>query len=165
MLVNIESGKIEQRMDYDEFGMVLEDTHPGFQPFGFAGGLYDQDTKLIRFGARDYDPEVGRWTSKDPILFNGGDTNLYGYVMNDPVNWVDPHGKNPIILVLIDIYIEIHEIITGIGAVCASFPQVCIDLLKKIPEKPSQPIPPPLSSCNPQFQPCLAGPSSPPRCE
>lgn len=43
---------------------------------------------------RDYDPEVGRWTSKDPILFGGGDTNLYGYVANDPVNWIDPKGTD-----------------------------------------------------------------------
>lgn len=47
----------------------------------------------MRFGARDYDSETGRWTSKDPILFDGGDTNLYGYVLNDPVNWVDPAGE------------------------------------------------------------------------
>jgi uncharacterized protein RhaS with RHS repeats len=46
----------------------------------------------VRFGARDYDPETGRWTAKDPIGFAGGDTNLYGYVANDPVNWVDPLG-------------------------------------------------------------------------
>jgi RHS repeat-associated protein len=71
---------------------VLLDTNPGFQPFGFAGGLYDRDTGLVRFGARDYDPETGRWTAKDPILFEGGDANLYGYVQNDPVNWRDPPG-------------------------------------------------------------------------
>lgn len=41
---------------------------------------------------RDYDPETGRWLSKDPILFGGGDTNLYGYVMADPVNFIDPLG-------------------------------------------------------------------------
>ena len=46
----------------------------------------------MRFGVRDYDPEVGRWHSRDPILFAGGDTSLYGYVVNDPVNWVDPSG-------------------------------------------------------------------------
>jgi len=40
-------------MDYDEFGNVLLDTNPGFQPFGFAGGLSDQRTGLVRFGARD----------------------------------------------------------------------------------------------------------------
>ena len=63
-------------------------------PFGFAGGLYDEDTKLIRFGYRDYDPYTGKWTAKDPILFAGGDSNLYGYVLNDPVNLVDPEGLN-----------------------------------------------------------------------
>ncbi len=68
------------------------DTNPGFQPFGFAGGLYDPDTGLVRFGARDYDPATGRWTAKDPILFGGGDANLYAYVGNDPVNFIDPSG-------------------------------------------------------------------------
>jgi hypothetical protein len=37
-------------------------------------------------------PEIGKWTAKDPILFAGGDSNLYGYVANDPVNFVDPWG-------------------------------------------------------------------------
>ena len=81
-----------QQIDYDEFGTVLIDTNPGFQPFGFAGGLYDKDTGLVRFGARDYDAITGRWTSKDSILFAGGDSNLYGYVFNDPVNFIDPSG-------------------------------------------------------------------------
>jgi len=89
LVVNAYIGDIVQRLDYDEWGRVTLDTNPGFQPFGFAGGLYDRDTKLVRFGARDYDPEAGHWTAKDPIRFEGGDTNLYGYVMNDPINWVD----------------------------------------------------------------------------
>jgi RHS repeat-associated protein len=54
--------------------------------------LYDVQTKLTKFGARDYDAETGRWTTKDPIGFAGGDTNLFGYVGNNPVNWIDPHG-------------------------------------------------------------------------
>lgn len=85
-------------MDFNEFGRVTLDSAPGFQPFGFAGGIYDQDTKLVRFGAREYNAETGRWTAKDPILFNGGDTNLYGYTNNDPVNFVDPKGKNPVLV-------------------------------------------------------------------
>ena len=92
LVVNSSTGAIAQRIDYDEFGRVLSDTSPGFQNFGFAGGLYDHETKLVRFGARDYDAETGRWTSKDPILFSGGDSNLYGYVLQDPVNLVDPSG-------------------------------------------------------------------------
>jgi uncharacterized protein RhaS with RHS repeats len=47
---------------------------------------------LVRFGHRDYDPEVGRWTAKDPIGFAGGDTDLYGYVLNNPVLLFDPSG-------------------------------------------------------------------------
>jgi len=54
--------------------------------------VYDRDTRLVRFGARDYDPEVGRWTAKDPIRFGGGDANLYGYVFQDPLNYSDALG-------------------------------------------------------------------------
>jgi RHS repeat-associated protein len=63
-----------------------------FQPFGFAGGLYDEQTKLTRFGARDFSAHEGRWTTKDPIGFDGGVSNLYEYVVNDPVNYFDNYG-------------------------------------------------------------------------
>jgi RHS repeat-associated protein len=90
LVVNAQSGDVASGMNYDEFGRAL--TYGGFVPFGFAGGLYDPDTQLTRFGARDYDPQTGRWTSKDPIGFGGGDANLYSYVQGDPVNLVDPSG-------------------------------------------------------------------------
>ena len=92
LVVNAETGAVVQRMDYDAFGRVLQDTSPGFQPFGFAGGLYDDDTGLVRFGARDYEAYTGRWTAKDPILFDGGQINLYSYVDSDPVNALDVEG-------------------------------------------------------------------------
>lgn len=92
VIINVATGEIAQRMDYDEFGNVTLDTNPGFQPFGFAGGLYDSITGLVRFGARDYDPEIGRWTAKDPIGFDGEDSNLYEYCWNDPINCIDPYG-------------------------------------------------------------------------
>ncbi len=85
------TGSIVERIDYDERGNTLRDTNAGFIPFGFAGGIVDRDTGLIRFGARDYDPSVGRWTEKDAIGFNGG-LNLYVYAGDDGVNRVDPSG-------------------------------------------------------------------------
>jgi len=95
LLVDAATGTIAQRMDYDEYGVVIQDTNPGFQPFGFAGGITDSHTGLIRFGARDYDPQAGRWTSKDPILFAGGSFNLWCYALNDPINGIDHDGELP----------------------------------------------------------------------
>jgi RHS repeat-associated protein len=95
LVVNTSTGAIVQQLDYDEFGNVLLDTNPGFQPFGFAGGLYDQHTKLVRLGARDYDAETGRWTSKDAIGLAAG-LNLYAYVANDPINFIDFTGRNAV---------------------------------------------------------------------
>jgi RHS repeat-associated protein len=95
LVVNVNTGAIAQRMRHDAWGNVLEDTSPGFVPFGFAGGIYDPDAALVRFGKRDYDPNVGRWVSKDPILFGGGQANIYVYVNNDPINWIDPSGLDP----------------------------------------------------------------------
>lgn len=92
LVVNAANGAVVQRLDYDEWGRVLQDTNPGLQPFGFAGGLYDPDTGLVRFGFRDYDPQTGRWLAKDPILFAGGQANLYLYCDGDPINIVDPWG-------------------------------------------------------------------------
>ncbi|MBI2568974.1 MAG: RHS repeat protein [Candidatus Schekmanbacteria bacterium] len=95
LVVDAATGAVAQRLDYDAWGRVVADTNPGFQPFGFAGGLYDPDTGLVRFGARDYDAVVGRWTARDSIGFGGGDTNLFAYVGNDPVNRIDPSGYSP----------------------------------------------------------------------
>jgi RHS repeat-associated protein len=94
LVVDTSSGAVVEEIDYDEFGVVTNDTAPGTTPFGFAGGFYDKDTGLVRFGARDYDASVGRFTSKDPIRFDGGSFNLYGYVLNDPVNMRDPQGTD-----------------------------------------------------------------------
>ena len=76
LVLKVSDGTVAQQIDYDEFGRVLTDTAPGFQPFGFAGGLYDPDTSLVRFGARDYDTQTRRWTAWDPIGFAGGQLNL-----------------------------------------------------------------------------------------
>ena len=93
LVVNAETGEVAQCLDYDSFGRVLRDTNPGFQPFGFQGGLYDPDTGLVEFGCRWYDAETGRWISKDPILLDGG-WNVYAFCGNDPINRMDPSGED-----------------------------------------------------------------------
>ncbi len=91
-IINTSNGTIAQRIDYDDWGNVLLNTAPDWTPFGFAGGIYDKDTKLTRFGARDYDAESGRWATKDKSAFAGGETNFYNYCLSDTINLIDPIG-------------------------------------------------------------------------
>lgn len=101
VVVDTSTGAIVQRTDYNEWGVVVggEYIAPGFTPvpFGFAGGLYDRTTKYVHFGAREYDPARGRWLTKEPLGFGGGDTNFYAYAHNDPVNLIDPDGRIAIV--------------------------------------------------------------------
>jgi RHS repeat-associated protein len=99
-VVDANSRSVIETINFDEFGNETDTLATALPtgyvriPFGFAGGLYDPDTGLVRFGTRDYDASVGRWTSKDPIRFGGG-RNLYGYVVNDPIYRFDPFGQGP----------------------------------------------------------------------
>ena len=93
LVVDLSNGSVVQRLDYDEFGNITLNTNPGFQPFAFAGGIYDVDTKLTRLGVRDYDAATGRFTTKDPLGFDA-DLNSYRYAGDDPVNVLDPIGMD-----------------------------------------------------------------------
>lgn len=87
------SGNVVKQIGYDSFGNIINDTNSSFTiPFGFAGGLHDRDTGLVRFGYRDYDPDIGRWTAKDQMMAWVEDTDIYGYCLNDPIGWIDPLG-------------------------------------------------------------------------
>ncbi|WP_319468833.1 RHS repeat-associated core domain-containing protein [uncultured Pseudodesulfovibrio sp.] len=87
------SGNVIKAIQYDPFGGIIEDSNPGFAiPLGFAGGLHDRDLGFVRFGFRDYDTYTSRWTVPDPIGDAGGDSDWYGYCLDDPVNANDPLG-------------------------------------------------------------------------
>jgi RHS repeat-associated protein len=63
--------------------------------FRFAGAEYDAETGLYHFWFRRYDPNQGRWMGVDPIdgeAANPQSLDLYVYVLNDPVNLIDPFG-------------------------------------------------------------------------
>lgn len=94
------NGELVKVLEYDSFGQVIADCYPEFElHISFAGGLIDIDTELVRFGFRDYDAVAGKWTAKDPIGFLGSDSNLYRYVGNDSINYLDSSGlkENPVI--------------------------------------------------------------------
>ena len=74
-------GNLVKVLEFGSFGNPVADSDSGFTlPFGFPGGLVDPTSGLVRFGFRDYDPQVGRWTARDSLLFGGRQGNLYAYV-------------------------------------------------------------------------------------
>jgi RHS repeat-associated protein len=60
-------------------------------PYMFTGRRYDDETGLYYYRARMYNPEIGRFLQPDPIGYADG-MNMYAYVGNNPLNWIDPFG-------------------------------------------------------------------------
>ena len=78
---------------YDPFGKLMTKTGVLDQPYQFSTKPYDEKTGLSYYGYRFYSPEIGRWMTKDPLQEMGGGLNLYGFALNNPVNYADPTGE------------------------------------------------------------------------
>ena len=91
-------GTVVKRLEYDAYGVTTDLDPAFFLPFGYAGGLRDPVTGLVRFGLRDYEPQSGRFTARDPAMFAGSPRSLYGYANNSPVTYHDPGGTASISL-------------------------------------------------------------------
>ncbi|MBI1811848.1 MAG: RHS repeat-associated core domain-containing protein [Nitrospirae bacterium] len=77
---------------YKAYGTIASQTGTLIQPYNFTGREYDSEIGMYYYRGRYYYPSRGRFISKDPIGFGGGDVNLYRYVGNNPVNFTDPFG-------------------------------------------------------------------------
>lgn len=83
-------GAVTVSTSYDSFGNPTNSSFPS--RYQFTGREYDSFSGLQYSRARFYDPKLGRFISEDPIGFGGSDINLYGYVWNDPMHYIDPLG-------------------------------------------------------------------------
>ena len=91
------SGTVVDTYLYDAYGKQIASTGSDTNPFKYGGkyGYYtDGWAGIILAGQRWYSPDLKRWLSRDPIAYDGGE-NLYGYVRQNPVGWVDPSGLDP----------------------------------------------------------------------
>jgi RHS repeat-associated protein len=133
---------------YSSFGEVTG-TGLDWMPFGFAGGVHDPDSALVRFGARDLDPSVGRWTSKDPRRLEAG-ANIFAYANGDPVNRIDMDGtfSHPLVC---------QMLITDVALLCASIaitagasagPCIFFSFARPLCEPPDPPYPSPTPEAN-----------------
>ena len=87
-----ENQNVAATYTYDGFGNLVAKTGALNQPFQFSTKRYDEKTGLIYYGYRLYSPALGRWINRDPLGFDGGDLNLYGFVQNNPTGNTDPLG-------------------------------------------------------------------------
>jgi RHS repeat-associated protein len=85
------AGNVSASYDYDDWGNLTSSTGSVYNPFLYTGQQFDADTGLYYLRARFYAPDIGRFTSRDPIGYAGG-SNLYAYCGGNPVNFADPSG-------------------------------------------------------------------------
>ena len=94
------AGRTVWTAEYEPFGKAAVDEDPDgdgkvvVNNLRFPGQYYDAETGLHYNYHRDYDPATGRYLTPDPIGLAGG-LNLYSYVSNNPINWIDPPGLAP----------------------------------------------------------------------
>jgi RHS repeat-associated protein len=94
--------EVLDEITYDSFGNVLNETNSSAgDRFKFTARELDAALSLYYYRARWYDLQIGRFLREDPLSFTAGDTNLYRYVFNSPVNFRDPSGELPPIVIVV----------------------------------------------------------------
>jgi len=119
------NGTLVSTYQYDPYGNLTSSTGSVTNPWRFAGGYFDSSTGLYKFGARYYDPTIGRWTQQDLLrgsLSDPTSLNRYVYAGDDPVNLVDPSGTFTLDLACI------VTIIAALGAILAILSAAAVDI-------------------------------------
>ncbi len=93
-LVRADDGSLSAKYDYNAFGetILAEGAFASGNPFRFSTKFTDDDSGLLYYGFRYYNPNTGRWPSRDPLEEQGG-ANLYVFCYNDGVGMFDPDGR------------------------------------------------------------------------
>ncbi len=91
--VSDSAGNLVFKADYDAYGKITRIDSGSFVPrYTFSTKRYFSELGLYYYGYRWYLPELGRWTTKDPIGFKGGTINVYEFCRNNPLFSIDEYG-------------------------------------------------------------------------
>ncbi len=90
-MINSSTGDIVNSYNYSPFGKLINEVESVENPFKFSSEYADTETNLVYYNYRYYNPKLGRWTKRDPIAEYGG-VNIYGFVGNNSINYVDYFG-------------------------------------------------------------------------
>jgi RHS repeat-associated protein len=93
-LVNAAAGTVSANYEYGPFGETIRITGTAGKanPMRFSSKYQDDETGLLYYGFRYYNPSTGRWPNRDPIQEKGGN-NLYAFVANRPIGAIDRNGQ------------------------------------------------------------------------
>lgn len=97
-LISNQKGEIVQKYLYEPFGSILASKGSNENRYTFTGKEYDRESDLFYFGARYYDPQIGRFLTQDLAqqdYENPQSLNRYVYCQNNPLVFVDPDGNDP----------------------------------------------------------------------
>jgi RHS repeat-associated protein len=87
-----ETGAVVHTYEYGVFGEITGQTGSLENPFAYTGREWEPEVGLYYYRARWFDPDAGRFASEDPLGLHGWDDNLFRYVINNPIAYVDPTG-------------------------------------------------------------------------
>ena len=104
-------GHVIREYRYDAFGNEVNPCPNDTNPWRFTGEYFDRETGMIYLRARHFNPRTGRFTQPDPLFWGNNraslniytarqTVNLYAYVMNNPIRFVDPSGESAILALI-----------------------------------------------------------------
>lgn len=137
-------GSTVESYTYDTWGKVSATSASGAlvakpqSRFLFTAREFDSETNLYHYRARAYSPEIGRFLQVDPIDFGGGDVNVLRYVLNSPVNFIDPIGEGLVQVIAVVVILAIVVVIAL--PECSKVQQKAIDVKENPDAKKNQQI-------------------------
>jgi RHS repeat-associated protein len=125
------SGEVFQHLEYMAFGETFVEEHSNTDrtPYLFNGKEMDEETGLYYYGARYYDARTSVWVAVDPLAEKYHHISCYAYVANNPLNAIDPNGKEIFLLNAVDID-HTGNYIYKEGQVSAKTMKVLTDIMK-----------------------------------